>query len=182
MKFDPSNLNTKNIAFLDKQVRLLPLTKDRKLLGKPLENVMVEKGLVTNANITIGKKQETINFIEKVNGQNSILSLTKTTTPNVFDENYDFYFRDSTKPATVLAVKNLDDTHTLKEVYSLSGVKLNYAVDETINDVLVTRSLNNKKLEIRSNSINYIEEKIHFLPINPEKVKRNLVLLQKIHL
>lgn len=108
---------------------------------------------------------EKIDFIQNVNKQNEILSLTKNIKPNIFDSKYKFYFRDVLNPPVILATKVFDDKTTLKEVYTLNGVKIDSITDKLLDNNTVSRKIKNKSLQITNNVITNIEDKIDFPPI-----------------
>lgn len=151
-----------------KQINYFPLTTDNEILGKPIKDIKVKDGIVTN--IPVKLEDRTFDLMEGIEFQNKMKSINKKD-PVILDEKYKFYLRDGIKPGHILAVKEIDGQLFKKEVFTLGGVKVNSVVDKIESDKLVSRKIKDKRtIEIQDNEITYSEEIINLKPIKASDI------------
>jgi hypothetical protein len=92
----------------NKQINYFPVTTDSNQLGKQIEDVKVENGIVNSIPVKLEERTFDLMDQDKIPLQNKVKAINKKD-PLIFDEKDKFYLRDAKKPGHILAIKQIDN-------------------------------------------------------------------------
>jgi hypothetical protein len=159
-----------------KQINYFPVTTDSNQLGKQIEDVKVENGIVNTIPVKLEERTFDLMDQDKIPLQNKVKAINKKE-PLIFDEKDKFYLRDTKKPGHILAIKQIDNEKFVKKAINFNGVLLGSVVDNIKSNKLVSRIIKEKKtVDIYENEIIYSEEKMELQPIQASSIIKQEVV------